>query len=72
MATIFGRFRTDMSGAITVDYIVLTAAVILLAGVTTNAVSKGAFDGIADITEVVETSGCAVTSGGTTDLSACN
>ena len=66
------RFRTDHRGAITVDYIVLTAAVILLAGVTANAVSQGAFDGIADISEHLTPNGCAVTNGGTTDLSACN
>ena len=66
------KFRTDTSGAITVDYIVLAGAVIGLALTTINAVSQGTFDGITDIMEEVKPDGCVTTGGGTTDLSNCN
>lgn len=65
-------FRADRSGAITVDYIVLAAAVVGLGLTTASAVGSGAFDGIANMMEDVNQSGCVVTGAGTTDLSACN
>jgi len=71
MVGLFKRFQTDRSGAITVDYIVLTGAVIALAVVTMGAVRQGSFEGIVDIVDTIKPGGCAVTSGSTTDLSAC-
>ncbi|TMV07715.1 hypothetical protein FGK63_09615 [Ruegeria sediminis] len=41
MMKIFKRFRKDESGAVTVDWVVLTAAVVALAAVAYNQISTG-------------------------------
>lgn len=70
------RFRSDESGAITADYVVLAGAVIALALSAVNAVRLGTFDGMLDIVAAVESSadgGCVqTTDAGGTDLSACD
>lgn len=47
----FRKFREDESGAVTVDWVVLTAAVVALAGTAYVAIS----DGATDLTEKTET-----------------
>ncbi len=65
-------FRANQNGAVTVDFIVLTGAVIALGITTMGAIRAGTFEGIANITEQLGESNCVVTGGGTTDISACN
>jgi Flp pilus assembly pilin Flp len=45
---LFTKFKNDESGAVTVDWVVLTAGVVLLAAVAVNAVSGqlGAISGV--------------------------
>ncbi len=42
MTKFFKNFRKDEDGAVTVDWVVLTAAVVALAGIAYNQVSTGA------------------------------
>ncbi|WP_264212733.1 hypothetical protein [Leisingera thetidis] len=44
MIKFFKNFRKDESGAVTVDWVVLTAAVAALAGVVYTAIEDGASD----------------------------
>ena len=57
MIKIFKKFRTDEDGAVTVDWVVLTAAVVALAAVAYNQVRSGA----SDLAGSVETSLTGVT-----------
>ena len=67
------RFRSDNSGAATTDYVMLAAALIAMSLSGLQAIRAGAFDGIRNILEVVDDTGCATTdSVGTTDLTDCN
>ena len=43
------NFKNDESGAVTVDWVVLTAAIVLLGGVVGAAVSGGATDLAGDV-----------------------
>ena len=45
---LFTKFKNDESGAVTVDWVVLTAGVVLLAAVAVNAV-KGQIGTISDV-----------------------
>lgn len=45
MLKLFKKFRNDESGAVTVDWVVLTAAVIALAGVAYTQIAAGVNDG---------------------------
>jgi Flp pilus assembly pilin Flp len=44
MIKFFKNFRKDESGAVTVDWVVLTAAVVALAGAAYQSISDGASD----------------------------
>lgn len=73
MGKFLGRFRSNKSGAATADYVMLAAALIAMSLSGLHAIRAGAFDGIRDILEIVDRSGCATTnSDGVTDLSRCN
>jgi Flp pilus assembly pilin Flp len=50
MIKFFKNFREDESGAVTVDWVVLTAAVAALAGVAYTGIADGV-DGLADATD---------------------
>lgn len=57
MTTLFKRFRDDESGAVTVDWVVLTAAVVGLAGVAFTSIqtaSGGVGSGVGDYLSSVE------------------
>lgn len=45
----FSRFRSDEDGAVTTDWVTLTAAIVLLAAVVAVTVRDGAIDGGNDI-----------------------
>ncbi len=45
----FKQFRADQDGAISVDWVVLTAGIMLFAGVVATLVKDGAIDGGDDI-----------------------
>ncbi|WP_424832862.1 hypothetical protein [Ruegeria sp.] len=49
MIKIFKKFRTDEDGAVTVDWVVLTAAVVALAAVAYNQIRSGASDLAGDV-----------------------
>ena len=44
MTKLFNKFRKDESGAVTVDWVVLTAAVVALAGAAYGSIQTGATD----------------------------
>ena len=69
----FRRFSADKSGAVTVDYIVLGAALVGLIVTTMSAIRSGTFEAIADVVEEMDADSCVKTEGGamTTDLSRC-
>ncbi len=49
MTKFFKNFRKDEDGAVTVDWVVLTAAVVALAGIAYNQVRQGASDLAGDV-----------------------
>lgn len=69
----FRRFSADRSGVVTVDYIVLAAALVGLVATTMSAIRSGTFEAIADVMEEMDVDSCVKTEGGsmTTDLSRC-
>lgn len=49
MIKFFKNFRKDEDGAVTVDWVVLTAAVVALAAIAYNQISNGASDLASDV-----------------------
>lgn len=59
MLNFIKNFRNDEDGAVTVDWVVLTAAIVALGLVVGNAVSTGAQDKAADLVADMSNSGAA-------------
>lgn len=47
-------FRRDAAAAVTVDWVVMTAAVCIISGVTVTAVHRGAVDLVEDLSTVMD------------------
>lgn len=66
MIKFFKNFRKDESGAVTVDWVVLTAAVCALGGVAYTGISGGVNEITSDTTTALGGTGIDVTLGTTT------
>ena len=53
LLNIFKSFKNDEAGAVTIDWVVLTAAVVLLAGVVGTTVSNGIDNAGADVVTAI-------------------
>ena len=53
LLNIFKSFKNDEAGAVTIDWVVLTAAVVLLAGVVGTTVSGGITNAGADVVTAI-------------------
>jgi len=66
-------FAADERATITVDYMVLGAAIVVLGVSTIGAIQSGTFATIGNVVDELDKQGCVVTGQtGTTYLSACN
>lgn len=54
MLNFIKNFKNDESGAVTVDWVVMTAAVCIISGVTVTAVHRGAVDLVEDLSTVMD------------------
>lgn len=66
-------FAADERATITVDYMVLGAAIVVLGVSTVGAIQSGTFNALGNMSDDIEGQGCVVTGrSGTTYLSGCN